>query len=154
MIVGGGPCGLAAAMMLAKEGYDRVDVIEKRKSVDYFEPDKAFVFSIDERGQKFMQMVGALDNLKANGVGTKNFVLSRLYPDGKVQRKELAIKDAEIAALNMPYYGKCASGRSWSSKAQRPQRAIARLYRICVWMSRSWIASPRCEVSSMSRASK
>lgn len=102
VIVGGGPCGLAAAMMLAKEGYDRVDVIEKRKSVDYFEPDKAFVFSIDERGQKFMQMVGALDNLKANGVGTKNFVLSRLYPDGKVQRKELAIKDDAVENFWIP----------------------------------------------------
>ena len=89
--------GLAAAMMLCKDArFEKVDVIERTESADYFEPDKAFVFSIFERGQKFMENVGALDSLRQSSVGSKSFAISRLYPNGKVTRKQAAINDDAV----------------------------------------------------------
>mmetsp|Transcript_6175 Transcript_6175/g.14242 ORF Transcript_6175/g.14242 Transcript_6175/m.14242 type:complete len:221 (-) Transcript_6175:347-1009(-) len=46
----------------------------------------------------------------------------------------------------------CASGTSSLTKAQMPKRTSARLYKICVEMSDWCTVSPRCDMSSMSRA--
>jgi 2-polyprenyl-6-methoxyphenol hydroxylase-like FAD-dependent oxidoreductase len=40
-----------------------------------------------------MELVGAMDLLAERGVGTKDFAISRLYPNGKIKRKEVQIKD-------------------------------------------------------------
>lgn len=133
VVVGGGPCGLAAAMMLANQGFDKIDVIEKRESPNFFEPgqwisatreektetiltlfflsflllpDKAFVFSVDERGQKMLgEIDGAMDALREKGVGTKEeYAISRLYSNGKIQRKMLSgnMKDDQVEHIWIP----------------------------------------------------
>ncbi|QDZ19286.1 FAD binding domain-containing protein [Chloropicon primus] len=89
VVVGGGPCGLAAAIVLAKEGYEKVDVIERRESVDFFEPNLAFVFNANERGQALLDHVGAMDALRGRGVGSRQMATSLLYPSGKVKRTKL-----------------------------------------------------------------
>ena len=52
VIIGGGPAGFGAALMLAKRGWTDITVLEKRPSADYYEPDKSFSYQIDGRGQK------------------------------------------------------------------------------------------------------
>ena len=42
LIVGGGPAGLATALMLKKRGWTDIKVLESRPSVDFEEPDKSF----------------------------------------------------------------------------------------------------------------
>jgi kynurenine 3-monooxygenase len=61
LIVGGGPAGLATALMLAKRGWTRITVLEQRRSAEEYEPDKSFNYLIDGRGQKL-----ALLNEKMN----------------------------------------------------------------------------------------
>jgi 2-polyprenyl-6-methoxyphenol hydroxylase-like FAD-dependent oxidoreductase len=58
LIVGGGPAGLATALMLAKRGWTTITVLEKRAAADYYEPDKAFNYLIDDRGQKLTDFLG------------------------------------------------------------------------------------------------
>lgn len=41
VIIGGGPAGLGAALMLAKRGWKDITVLEKRPAADYYEPDKS-----------------------------------------------------------------------------------------------------------------
>lgn len=43
VIVGGGPSGLATALMLAKRGWTDISIIEKTPSADFFDPRVAFV---------------------------------------------------------------------------------------------------------------
>ena len=43
VIVGGGPSGLATALMLAKRGWTDISIIEKTPSADFFDPGVAFV---------------------------------------------------------------------------------------------------------------
>ena len=41
LIVGGGPAGLAVALMLAKRDWTEITVLEKRVAADYYEPHPA-----------------------------------------------------------------------------------------------------------------
>ena len=43
VIVGGGPSGLATALMLAKRGWRDISVIERTPSADFFDKELAFV---------------------------------------------------------------------------------------------------------------
>ncbi len=42
LIVGGGPAGLATALMLSKRGWKDISILESRATVDFEEPDKSF----------------------------------------------------------------------------------------------------------------
>uniref|UniRef100_A0A7S3ZD29 FAD-binding domain-containing protein n=1 Tax=Lotharella globosa TaxID=91324 RepID=A0A7S3ZD29_9EUKA len=79
VVVGGGPGGLAASIMLAEKGYD-VKVLEKREAVTY-EPTRAYLYLIDARGQKFTERFNLTDKLKRKGVSSLNYTIARVYPD-------------------------------------------------------------------------
>jgi kynurenine 3-monooxygenase len=70
VIIGGGPAGLGAALMLARRGWQGITVIEKRPSADYYEPDKSFSYQIDGRGQKLTDLFGLTAKLANLSVPT------------------------------------------------------------------------------------
>lgn len=93
LIVGGGPAGFATALMLVKRGWKNITVLEKRPSADYYEPDKAFNYLIDGRGQKFTDYLNITEKLSQNGVASTDFELTKITPDGKRETVKLPIVD-------------------------------------------------------------
>ncbi len=81
LIVGGGPAGLATALMLAKRGWKKITVLEKRASADYYEPDKSFNYLIDGRGQELTDLLGFSHKLADIGVPNTSFYLTIIKPD-------------------------------------------------------------------------
>ena len=81
LIVGGGPAGLATALMLAKRGWTNITVLEKRAAADYYEPDKAFNYLIDGRGQKLTDFLGLTEELANISVPSTDFYLTRIKPN-------------------------------------------------------------------------
>jgi kynurenine 3-monooxygenase len=82
-IVGGGPAGLATALMLAKRGWTEITVLEKRPAANYYEPDKSYNYLIDGRGQKFTDLLGLSKWLSQIGVSSKEFYLTKIKANGK-----------------------------------------------------------------------
>ncbi|MGB6298920.1 MAG: NAD(P)/FAD-dependent oxidoreductase [Rivularia sp. (in: cyanobacteria)] len=95
LIIGGGPAGLATALMLAKRGWQNITVLEKRPTADYYEPDKAFNYLIDGRGQKFTDYIGISEQLSKNGVASTDFYLTKITPDGNRKTLKLPIVDPD-----------------------------------------------------------
>jgi 2-polyprenyl-6-methoxyphenol hydroxylase-like FAD-dependent oxidoreductase len=89
LIVGGGPAGLATALMLAQRGWKDITVLEKRTSADYYEPDKSFNYLIDGRGQKFTDLLGLSDRLPEIGVPNTEFYLTQIKADGSRKTSKL-----------------------------------------------------------------
>lgn len=83
VICGGGPSGLAAAIMLHQQGWEDVVLIERRKGHDTFERGKAFNYQLDGRGQTMLELIG-IDATKINEYGIPNtkFTLNSFGPDG------------------------------------------------------------------------
>ena len=59
VIIGAGPVGLAASLMLEKCGYTDITIVEKRPR-DSFESSKAYLYLIDLRGQRVTDLIGQL----------------------------------------------------------------------------------------------
>lgn len=97
LIVGGGPAGLATALMLAKRGWTEITVLEKRGAADYYEPDKSFNYLIDARGQKYTDLLGFTEQLSAIGVPTTGFHVIRIQPDGSRKTLKRSFKDSKPA---------------------------------------------------------
>ena len=57
VIIGAGPVGLAASLMLEKCGYTDITIVEKRPR-DSFESSKAYLYLIDLRGQRITDLIG------------------------------------------------------------------------------------------------
>ncbi|BAY86322.1 hypothetical protein NIES267_58280 [Calothrix parasitica NIES-267] len=93
LIIGGGPAGFATALILAKRGWKNITVLEKRPSADFYEPDKAFNYLIDGRGQKFTDYLNLTENLSQNGVASTDFELTKITPDGNRKTVKLPIVD-------------------------------------------------------------
>jgi 2-polyprenyl-6-methoxyphenol hydroxylase-like FAD-dependent oxidoreductase len=93
LIVGGGPAGLATALMLAKRGWKNITVLEQRSTADYYEPDKSFNYLIDGRGQKFTDYLELTPKLSTISVSTQDFYLTRIAPDGSRKSSKLPIID-------------------------------------------------------------
>jgi 2-polyprenyl-6-methoxyphenol hydroxylase-like FAD-dependent oxidoreductase len=89
LIVGGGPSGLATALMLALRGWTNITVLEKRPAADYYEPDKSFNYLIDGRGQKITDLLGLTEQLSEIGVPNTEFYVTRIQPNGS--RKTLKV---------------------------------------------------------------
>jgi kynurenine 3-monooxygenase len=82
-IVGGGPAGLATALMLANRGWQNITVLEQRTAADYYEPDKSYNYLVDGRGQQLTDLLGLTAALAALGVSNAEFYLTRILPNGK-----------------------------------------------------------------------
>jgi 2-polyprenyl-6-methoxyphenol hydroxylase-like FAD-dependent oxidoreductase len=93
VIVGGGPAGLGAALMLTKRGWQDIIVLEKRPSADYYEPDKSFSYQIDGRGQKLTDFLGLTPQLADLSVPSTEFYLTLIKKDGKRKTSKLPIAD-------------------------------------------------------------
>ena len=94
VIIGGGPAGLGAALMLAKRGWTDITVLEKRPSADYYEPDKSFSYQIDGRGQKLTDLLELTPNLANLSVHSTDFHLTLIKKDGTRKTTKLPIADS------------------------------------------------------------
>ena len=94
VIIGGGPAGLGAALMLAKRGWTDITVLEKRPSADYYEPDKSFSYQIDGRGQKLTDLLELTPKLANLSVPSTEFYLTLIKKDGTRKTTKLPIADA------------------------------------------------------------
>jgi len=93
LIVGGGPAGLAAALMLAQRGWTEIIVVEKRAAIDDYEPDKSFLYQIDGRGQKLTDRLGITHQLADVGIANTAFYLTRIQPNGSRKTVQLPLID-------------------------------------------------------------
>ncbi len=88
LICGGGPSGLAAALLFADLGWDDIIVVERRAGPDDFEPNKAFNYQIDPRGQQLLAKIGVVAMLERYGVANDDFKLGVVSPDGTLKKVE------------------------------------------------------------------
>ncbi|MEH2404818.1 FAD-dependent oxidoreductase [Nostoc sp.] len=95
VIMGGGPAGLATALMLAKRGWKDITVIEKRPSADYYEPDKSFSYQIDGRGQKLTDLLEITAKLADLSVASTEFYLTIIQKDGTRKTTKVPIADSK-----------------------------------------------------------
>jgi kynurenine 3-monooxygenase len=95
VIIGGGPAGLGAALMLAKRGWKDITVIEKRPSADYYEPDKSFSYQIDGRGQKLTDLLELTPKLAELSVPNTDFYFTLIQKDGTRKTTKLPIVDSK-----------------------------------------------------------
>lgn len=94
VIIGGGPAGLGTALMLAKRGWTKITVLEKRPSADYYEPDKSFSYQIDGRGQKLTDLLGITPKLAELSVPSTEFYFTLVKTDGRRKTSKLPIADS------------------------------------------------------------
>jgi kynurenine 3-monooxygenase len=94
LIVGGGPAGLATALMFAKRGWTRITVLEQRRSAAEYEPDKSFNYLIDGRGQKLTDLLELTDAVAKLGVPNTEFQLTRIQPNGLRKTAKLPLLDS------------------------------------------------------------
>jgi 2-polyprenyl-6-methoxyphenol hydroxylase-like FAD-dependent oxidoreductase len=97
LIVGGGPTGLAVALMLAKRGWAEITVLEKRVAADDYEPDKSYNYLIDGRGQEFTNLLGLTEQLPTIGVSITEFCLTRIQPSGNRKTIKQSLTDLRPA---------------------------------------------------------
>lgn len=94
LISGGGPAGLAAALLFDQLGWDEIIVAERRSGPADFEKNKSFNYLIDKRSQRLLERLGILHRLPEVGVATREFVATTITPDGIAKTQELPIIDA------------------------------------------------------------
>ena len=84
VIVGGGPAGLASAWILANRGFE-VTLLERRTEPNPYEPQRAYLYLVDGRGQQFTDFAGITDDLSAPAfsVSSLNYTVTRCLPDGE-----------------------------------------------------------------------
>ncbi|NEP09918.1 MAG: FAD-dependent monooxygenase [Symploca sp. SIO2C1] len=95
VIIGGGPAGLGAALMLVKRGWTEITVLEKRPSADYYEPDKSFSYQIDGRGQKLTYLLELTPKLADLSVPNTDFYFTIIQKDGTRKTIKLPIADSK-----------------------------------------------------------
>ncbi|KAF8067186.1 Kmo [Scenedesmus sp. PABB004] len=101
LIVGGGPAGLAAAVMLAGRGWT-VAVAERNSVLSYSDPDRSYVYAIDGRGRAWTDRFGVTQRLAEAAVDTKAVEVARVFPDGATRRSRQLIKDEARAVHWLP----------------------------------------------------
>ncbi|OLQ11892.1 hypothetical protein AK812_SmicGene4231 [Symbiodinium microadriaticum] len=83
VVVGAGPAGLAAALMLSQRGW-KVKVLEKTPDPASYDPGKGFMYLIDGRGQKCLQELNPelFAKLVESSVGMADAKIGVLTPKG------------------------------------------------------------------------
>ena len=82
VVVGCGPAGLASAMELRSLGYERVVALERRCAAEEFEQQKAYLYLVDARGQRWTdRFPGLTESILADGVSNEAYSITRVYPD-------------------------------------------------------------------------
>lgn len=81
-VSGGGPCGLAAALLFHQRGWQRIVVAEKAASASTFDKNKGFNYLIDARGQKLLRHLGIADKLQTYGVENDRNIMTMVMSDG------------------------------------------------------------------------
>ena len=71
VICGGGPSGLAAALLFADLGWEDIILVERRQSPGDFEKNKAFNYQVDPRGQKLLKRLEINTMLDKYGVANR-----------------------------------------------------------------------------------
>jgi len=92
-ISGGGPAGLAAALLFDQLGWDEIIVAERRAGPADFEKNKSFNYLIDKRSQRLLERLDIFDRLPLVGVPTREFVATTIGVDGEASRQTVPIID-------------------------------------------------------------
>ncbi|MEM7688793.1 MAG: NAD(P)/FAD-dependent oxidoreductase [Pseudomonadota bacterium] len=93
-ISGGGPAGLAAALLFDQLGWDEIILAERRAGPADFEKNKSFNYLIDKRAQRLFERLGILDRLPEVGVPTREFVATTITLEGEAKEQTVPIIDA------------------------------------------------------------
>ncbi|QIG53597.1 FAD-dependent monooxygenase [Altererythrobacter sp. BO-6] len=94
-ISGGGPAGLAAALLFDQLGWDEIVLAERRPSPSDFEKNKSFNYLVDRRGLRILERLGIADRMYQCGVDTTNFTATTIAPDGSVHTRVVPIIDPD-----------------------------------------------------------
>ncbi|KPP96303.1 NAD(P)/FAD-dependent oxidoreductase [Erythrobacter sp. HL-111] len=92
-ISGGGPAGLAAALLFDRLGWDEIVLAERRPGPSDFEKNKSFNYLVDKRSQRLFDRLGILERLPPVGVATREFTATTITPDGKARTRGVPIID-------------------------------------------------------------
>lgn len=92
-IGGGGPTGLAAALLFADLGWEDIILVERRPSPSDFEKNKSFNYQVDPRGQQLLKRLGIDAMLDEYGVANQNFTLTTIKADGEVKEAKAPVVD-------------------------------------------------------------
>jgi len=83
MISGGGPSGMAAAIMLLQYGWEDIVIIERQESHAKFDRGKAFNYQLGGRGQNMLSHIGIeTAEILKYGIANEAFVLNSFNPEG------------------------------------------------------------------------
>jgi 2-polyprenyl-6-methoxyphenol hydroxylase-like FAD-dependent oxidoreductase len=92
LIVGAGPAGLATALELRSLGMD-ITILERAESCTALDPERAFLYLIDGRGQKFTDAHGLTPILEEQGVPGSEFKLTICRPSKPRETTSLNLVD-------------------------------------------------------------
>ena len=99
IIVGGGPAGLASALLLEARGWKDITVLEMRPK-ETIEKQRAYLYLIDGRGLRVLERLDLLEPLRSTSVSSRTFTsISAFFPDRKVKRSQIP-----ASAMNIEKY--------------------------------------------------
>ena len=101
VIVGGGPTGLATALMLEARGYSDISVIEKRESLSY-DVEKSYHFTIDGRGQKLTNLLNLTSTLAKESIASTYLDFEEIDVNGKLSKQTFKANSKAITKYLLP----------------------------------------------------